>query len=119
MRGRVAALVLSLAPTAGLAEAYHDLGRPDQCGAYAEAHYDRKVWFPGAEGAAVALTDPQSVRGLNAVLYDSVITEEGMDAPGGRVLATRGPFLDAAGNSAGEVLVIVTERGIRVLQRCP
>jgi hypothetical protein len=122
MAMRVALVALATAPLAGpvLAEAYADLGRPDQCGAYAEAQYDRQIWFPGGEGGAIALHDPQSVRGLNALLFDGVLSEEGANEPAGRVLATRGPLIGASGAVlAPEVLVVVTERGIRLLQRCP
>lgn len=115
----LAAMALAL-PGGALAEAYHDMGQPAQCGAYDEASYDRQVWFPGGEGGSVALTDPQSVRGLNALLFDGVITEEGANEPAGRVLAARAPLLGVNGKVlADEVVVVMTEAGIRLLQRCP
>ena len=106
-------------PTAALAEAYHDIGQPDQCGTYAEASYDRESWFSGGEGGVITLADPQSVNGLNAVLFDGVISEEGFSDPAGRVLALRGPLLTSGGAEGGETLVIQTEAGVRVLQPCP
>jgi hypothetical protein len=115
---RALALALLL-PGPALAEAYHDLGRPEQCGAYAEAAYDRETWFPGGEGGVISLTDPQSVRGLNALLFEGIISEEGFSDPAGRVLALRGPLETADGPTDQEVLVIMTEGGVRVLQRCP
>jgi hypothetical protein len=117
MRAPLAILALLPAPT--WADVYHDYGKPDQCGAYEEASYDREVWFPGGEGGQISLTDPQSVRGLNAILFEGTITEEGFSDPAGRVLALRGPLLLATGPVAEEVVVIMTENGIRLLQRCP
>jgi hypothetical protein len=111
--------ILALLPAPALAEAYHDVGKPEQCGAYEEAAYDREGWFPGGEGGAISLTDPQAVRGLNAMLFEGTITEEGFSDPAGRVLALRGPLLSATGPVADEVVVIMTENGIRLLQRCP
>jgi hypothetical protein len=73
---RVAACV-ALLPVPTIAEPYHDQGKPEQCGTYAEAQYDRETWFPGGEGGVISLTDAQSVRGLNAALYEGTITEEG------------------------------------------
>ncbi len=116
---RAAALLLAVLPGAAAAEAWHDYGRPDQCGAYTEAAYDRETWFPGGEGGTITLTDPQGVRGLNAVIFDGTVTEEGFSDPAGRVLALRGPLRGAEGTLADEVLVIMTEDGVRVLQRCP
>lgn len=115
-------LVLFLALLGGspaLADAYHDIGKPEQCGAYGEAAYDRESWFPGGEGGVISLTDPQSVRGLNAVLFEGTVTEEGFSDPAGRILALRGPLASSDGVSADEVVVIMTETGIRVLQACP
>ena len=56
MRGIRAAAGLLLLPfaTAAAAETYADFGKPEQCGAYAQAGYDRESWFPGGEGGAVA-----------------------------------------------------------------
>ena len=108
-----------LLPTPALADAYHDLGQPEQCGAYAEASYDRESWFPGGEGGLVSLTDPQSVRGLNALLFDGIISEEGFSDPAGRVLALRGPLATVEGATGQEVLVIMTDFGVRILQKCP
>ena len=108
-----------LCPSAALADAYHDIGQPDQCGTYAEASYDRESWFSGGEGGVITLADPQSVNGLNAVLFDGVISEEGFSDPAGRVLALRGPLLTSGGAEMGETLVIQTEAGVRVLQPCP
>ena len=121
MRGIRAAAGLLLLPfaTAAAAETYADFGKPEQCGAYAQAGYDRESWFPGGEGGAVALTRRQAVKGLNAVLFDGVIVEEGAQEPAGRVLAARGPLLGAGAVLADEVLVIVTPQGVRLLQRCP
>lgn len=115
MRVALAALLL---PGAAWAEPYVDLGLPQHCGSYQEASYDRETWFPGAEAGVISLTDPQSVRGLNAVLSDGVMTEEGMAEPVGRVMAVRGPLFSAEGKVAEEVLIIVTEHGIRLLQPC-
>jgi hypothetical protein len=106
-------------PAPALAEAYHDLGKPDQCGAYAEAAYDRETWFPGGEGGTIGLTDPQSVRGLNALLFEGTVTEEGFSDPAGRILALRGPLATAEGATGQEVLVIMTDAGVRILQKCP
>jgi hypothetical protein len=106
-------------PVPALAEAYHDYGLPEQCGAYEEATYDREIWFPGGEGGQISLTDPQPVRGLNAMLFDGTVTEEGFPDPAGRVLALRGPLLSATGDQADEVVVVMTDQGIRLLQRCP
>ncbi len=83
-----------------------------------EAAYDRETWFPGGEGGTITLTDPQGVRGLNAVIFDGTVTEEGFSDPAGacwRCAAAQG----AEGTLADEVLVIMTEDGVRVLQRCP
>ena len=119
-RSASAVLWLGLAcPAAALAEAYHDIGQPDQCGTYAEASYDRESWFGGGEGGLISLTAPQSVNGLNAVLFDGVISEEGFSDPAGRILALRGPLLTSDGAEGGETLVIMTEAGVRVLQPCP
>lgn len=117
MRKLVAALLALPAPA--LAEAYHDLGKPEQCGAYAEATYDRATWFPGGEGGLISLTDPQAIRGLNAVLFEGTVTEEGFSDPAGRILALRGPLKTADGPTGQEVLVIMTDAGFRLLQRCP
>lgn len=117
MRALVAVAVLL--PGIAAAEGYHDFGRPDQCGAYGQASYDRETWFPGGEGGLISLTDPQSVRGLNALLFEGIITEEGFSDPAGRVLALRGPLRTADGPDNGEVLVIMTESGVRVLLPCP
>lgn len=117
MRGLVAALMAL--PTLAAAESYHDFGRPEQCGSYGEASYDRESWFGGGEGGLISLTDPQSVRGLNAMLFEGVISEEGFSDPAGRVLALRGPLLTSDGPPNGEVLVIMTEAGVRVLLPCP
>jgi hypothetical protein len=106
-------------PTAAIAETYHDLGRPDQCGTYAEASYDRESWFGGGEGGLITLTDPQSVPGLNAVVFDGVISEEGFSDPAGQILALRGPLLTSEGSEGGETVVILTKDGLRVLQACP
>ncbi|WP_137112295.1 hypothetical protein [Rhodobacter sp. SY28-1] len=116
---RVLAAILALSPAAAFAEAYHDYGSPEQCGAYEEAAYDRETWFPGGEGGQVSLTDPQPVRGLNAMLFEGTITEEGFSDPAGRVLTLRGPLQSATGTLADEVVVIMTDTGIRILQRCP
>ncbi len=116
---RALALPLCLLPGTALAEAYHDLGRPEQCGAYAEAAYDRDTWFPGGEGGLITLTDPQTVRGLNAMLFEGVISEEGFSDPAGRILAMRGPLASVDGMSTDEVVIIMTDAGIRILQLCP
>lgn len=116
---RLVLAALALCPGTALAEAYHYYGRPDQCGAYEEAGYDRETWFPGGEGGVISLTDPQEVRGLNAMLYDGTVTDEGFSDPAGPVLALRGPLLSATGPEAEEVVVIMTDLGIRLLQRCP
>lgn len=115
------AAVLGTATLPGIvrAEAYHDIGQPEQCGNYPEAAYDRESWFPGGEGGLITLTDPQSVRGLNALLFEGVVSEEGFADPAGRVLALRGPRLTANGPTGEEILVIQTEAGVRLLQRCP
>ncbi|NEX44735.1 hypothetical protein [Pseudotabrizicola algicola] len=118
------ALVLSaaaaaLCATPLVAQPYADYGKPEQCGAYAEARYDRESYFPGGEGGAIRLDDPQSVRGLNVLLFEGTMTEEGMSEPVGRVLAARAPLLGVEGEEASEVVVIMTERGIRLLQPCP
>ncbi|WP_127046429.1 hypothetical protein [Pseudorhodobacter sp. E13] len=117
--GLWAGALLPCLAAAALAAPYADYGKPEQCGAYAQAEYDRERWFPGGEAGVMALTDAQSVKGLNALLFEGVITEEGANEPAGRVLATRGPLLGAEGPLAEEVLVIVTPQGIRLLQRCP
>ena len=106
-------------PTGALAEAYHDFGRPEQCGTYAEASYDRESWFGGGESGLITLTDPQSVKGLNAMLFEGVISEEGFSDPAGRILALRGPLLTSDGPDNGEAVVIMTEAGVRVLLPCP
>lgn len=116
---RALALVAALLPGVAGAEGYADFGHPEQCGVYEQAEYDRQTWFPGGEGGAVALADPQEVRGLNAMLYEGTIVEEGLSDPAGRVMAVRGPLLAAGGQAAPEVLVVVTEAGIRLLQPCP
>ena len=116
---RALAFALATLPVPAFAEAYHDLGQPEQCGAYAEASYDRETWFPGGEGGTISLTDAQSVRGLNAALYEGTITDEGASDPAGRVLALRGPLATAEGATEDEVLVIMSETGIRVLKKCP
>lgn len=113
----IAATALCAAPLS--AETYADYGKPEQCGAYAEARYDRESYFPGGEGGAIRLDDAQSVRGLNALLFEGTMTEEGMAEPVGRVLAARAPLLGVEGEAAPEVVVIMTERGIRLLQPCP
>lgn len=125
MRGlviRACVTVLAAGPSAAQSsgdQAYHDLGKPEQCGAFGEARYDRKSYFPGGEGGAIRLDDAQSVRGLNALLFDGTMTEEGMEEPVGRVLAARAPLLGVQGQIEDEVVVILTERGVRVLQPCP
>lgn len=113
-------LAIALVGLAGAAEAepYADLGQLQQCGAYAEATYDRKGYFPGGEGGYIDLTEAQSIRGLNALLFEGVLTEEGLNEPYGRVMAVRGPLLGADGLIAPEVVVIVTKNGIRLLQPC-
>jgi len=116
---RALVLAAALLPGVAAAEGYADFGHPEQCGAYPQAEYDRQSWFPGGEGGAVALADPQEVRGLNSMLYDGMVVEEGMADPAGRVMAVRGPLLAAGGPAAPEVLVVVTEAGIRLLQPCP
>jgi hypothetical protein len=116
---RLALVLVLFLPTMTLAETYHDFGRPEQCGTYAEASYDRESWFPGGEGGLITLTDAQSVRGLNAMLFEGVISEEGFEDPAGRVLTLRGPLLTADGPDNGEALVIMTEAGVRVLVPCP
>ncbi|MCU0901959.1 MAG: hypothetical protein MUC82_15940 [Cypionkella sp.] len=113
-----AALLLLLAGPAS-AERYADYGKPEQCGAYAEAGYDRSTYFPGGEGGVITLNDPQSVRGLNALLFEGTMTEEGMSDPVGRVLVARGPLREVTGEVAPEVVVVITENGIRLLQPCP
>jgi hypothetical protein len=100
------------------AQTYADYGKPEQCGAYAEARYDRESFFSGGEGGVIRLDDPQSVRGLNVLMFDGTMTEEGMSEPVGRVLAARAPLLGVEGEAAAEVVVIMTERGIRLLQPC-
>lgn len=116
---RAALACLALLPAPALAEAYHDVGQPGQCGAYEQASYDRETWFPGGEGGTISLTDPQSVRGLNALLFEGTVTEEGFSDPAGRVMALRGPLQTAEGATEDEILVIMTDSGIRLLQRCP
>ena len=111
--------VLLVLPSVAAAEAYHDFGRPDQCGAYAESAYDGETWFSGGEGGLITLTEAQSVRGLNAALFEGVISEEGFNDPAGRVLVLGGPLLTSDGPPNGEVLVIQTEAGVRVLLPCP
>ncbi|MCB6177463.1 hypothetical protein LHP98_04875 [Rhodobacter sp. Har01] len=110
--------LMAAQPVAALAEPYADFGHPEQCGAYQQADYDRDSWFAGGEGGAVALADPQPVRGLNALLFDGMVVEEGFAEPAGRVMAVRGPLLGVEGPLADEVVVIVTEKGIRLLQPC-
>jgi hypothetical protein len=116
---RALVLAVVLLPGLAQADAYHDLGKPDQCGAYPQASYDRKTWFPGGEGGQISLADPQSVAGVNAVVYTGTITEEGFSDPAGRVLALRGPLLTADGPTEDEILVIMTESGVRLLKKCP
>ncbi len=116
---RLLLALAAVAPLPALAEAYHDLGRPDQCGTYAEAAYDRQTWFPGGEGGIISLSDPQSVRGLNAALFEGTVTEEDFADPAGRILALRGPLVTADGQTDQNVLVIMTEGGVRLLQPCP
>jgi|GEM_PF-2350424 len=106
----------------GQAEArpYADQGKPEQCGTYAEASYDRDSYFPGGESGVLSLTDPKDIRGLNALLFDAILSEEGANEPTGRVLAIRAPLLGANGQVlAAEVVAIITEDGIRLLQPCP
>ncbi|MDP3960565.1 MAG: hypothetical protein Q8Q26_11015 [Pseudorhodobacter sp.] len=112
----VAALPLAGAASA---ESYADFGKPEQCGTYAEASYDRARYFPGGEAGLISLTAPTAVRGLNALLFDGLITDEGASDPAGRILAARGPLVQAGGTVMDEVLVVVTEAGVRLLQRCP
>ena len=116
-RGGVTSLAVIIAAGAAAAP-YADVGQTGQCGSYAGASYDKQVYFPGGEAAAIDITSPQSVRGLNALLFEGVITEEGSNEPIGRVMVARGPLLGAEGVLANEVVVIVTPRGIRVLQLC-
>lgn len=118
MRALVCGMI-ALVPGMASAEAFSDYGRPDQCGAYAEAQLAPSSWFPGGEGGTITLTAPTTVRGLNALLYDGVISEEGFSDPAGRVLAVRAPLLSVEGQVLPDVLVVVTERGIRLLQPCP
>ena len=54
---RLVAACVALFPVPAMAEAYHDLGKPEQCGTYAEAQYDRETWFPGGESGTISLTD--------------------------------------------------------------
>ena len=115
---RLVAACVALFPVPAMAEAYHDLGKPEQCGTYAEAQYDRETWFPGGESGTISLTDAQSVRGLNAALYEGTVTDEGASDPAGRVLALRGPLATVEGATGEEVLVIMTENGVRVLKKC-
>jgi hypothetical protein len=116
---RALALAAALLPGVAAAEGYADFGHPEQCGAYEQAGYDRQSWFPGGEGGAMALADPQQVQGLNAMLYQGTIVEEGFSDSAGRVMAVRGPLLAVGGQAATDVLVVVTEAGIRLLQPCP
>jgi hypothetical protein len=116
---RAVILLALVACGPALADAYHDLGKPEQCGSYGEAAYDRDSWFPGGEGGLISLTDPQPVRGLNAMLFEGTVTEEGFSDPAGRVMALRGPLESVDGSVAEEVVVIMTDAGIRVLQACP
>jgi hypothetical protein len=116
---RISIAILAIIPAPAFAEAYYDYGKPEQCGAYEEASYDRDTWFPGGEGGLISLTDPQTVRGLNAMLFVGTVSEEGFSDPAGRVLALRGPLQSATGSLAEEVVVIMTDNGIRILQRCP
>lgn len=116
---RPLAALLAVLPVAAAAETYHDLGQPEQCGAYGQASYDRKSWFPGGEGGVISLADPQTVRGLNVALYEGTITEEGFSDPAGRVLALRGPLATAEGPTGQEILVIMMEGSVRLLQKCP
>jgi hypothetical protein len=39
-----------------------------------EASHDKQGYFPGGEADAFDLASPQSVRGLNALLFEGVIT---------------------------------------------
>lgn len=112
-------VVLLFLPSAALAEGYHDLGQPDQCGSYGEAGYDRATWFPGGEGGVITLSEPEALSGLNAVIFDGTVTEEGFSDPAGQVLALRAPLLTSDGATEREVVVIMTESGVRVLQACP
>ena len=108
-----------LLPGTAFAEAFHDLGKPEQCGGYFQTEYDRESWFTGGEGGMISLEDAQNIRGLNGVLYEGTVTEEGFADPAGRILALRGELATVEGLTGAEILVIATERGIRVLQRCP
>ena len=117
MRLCIALAIATSGPAFG--DVYHDLGKPEQCGNYGEASYDRESWFPGGEGGLIGLTDPQPVRGLNAMLFEGTVTEEGFSDPAGRILALRGPLASSDGASTDEVVIIMTDSGIRVLQPCP
>jgi hypothetical protein len=66
-----------------------------------EASHAKQGYFPGGEADALDLASPQSVRGLDPLLFEGVITEEG-----------------AEGVMAEEIVVIVTPKGICVLQPC-
>lgn len=115
---RAFCLVAGLCPGLAGAEAFSDFGRPEQCGTYAEVSYDRDSYFPGGEAGLLSLTNPQAVQGLNVLLADAIVSEEGMADPAGRVMAVRAPLLVAEGAAASDVLVVVTEAGIRLLQPC-
>ena len=100
------------------AESYHRLGQSEQCGTYFEANLtinsdNTANFFGGGGGGSVSLVNPVSVRGLDAVLYDGTITEEGLNEPAGR-------FLVANTRYEGRSVVTITNAdGTTILEKCP
>jgi len=100
------------------ANTYFALGQSDQCGTYFEASYridedNSANYFPGGEAGSVKLVNPVLVKGLETVLYDGVIVEEGVNESLGRVQVTPSRYAN------DEVLIVTSEYGTFIYQKCP
>lgn len=110
-QGFLAAVFLACSGAAS-AEAYFPIGNPGACGDYDEAFYTPTSWFPGGAGSAMRLDNPTQIRGLDGVLYDVTVVEEGVNEPAGRFLFLRSRMEGRA------VLLVTSSEGTAAYGKC-
>ncbi|WP_162933342.1 hypothetical protein [Sulfitobacter mediterraneus] len=85
------------------AKNFSPLGQPEFCGTYNSAHLDLSgnSWHSSGEAAPMNLSNPVRVNEMNAILFDTELSDEGFSVKGERIM-----FLSS--NYEGRLVLFVT-----------